>query len=81
MAKIDDYTEEKFWEFVRKIFDASGTTEAEDIKNILKFKGLTQPPLMVPILFTFHEKAEKILPRVCRPGIQGMANGKPGFKP
>ncbi|HBM2611573.1 TPA: bacteriocin immunity protein, partial [Enterobacter hormaechei subsp. xiangfangensis] len=28
MDKIEDYTEEKFLEFVRKIFDVSGTTEA-----------------------------------------------------
>ncbi|MFZ8699206.1 bacteriocin immunity protein [Enterobacter kobei] len=44
MRTISDYTEYEFLNFVRKLFDVTATTEAEDIKNILEFKRLTEHP-------------------------------------
>ena len=40
--KISDYTEQEFLGFVRDLFDASNTTDAEDIENILDFKRLAE---------------------------------------
>ncbi|MFP1732681.1 bacteriocin immunity protein [Lonsdalea iberica] len=44
MKSINDYTEKEFLEFVHKIFNVDGTTEKEDVANVLEFKRLTEHP-------------------------------------
>ena len=44
MKTISDYTESDFLEFVSRLFNVENTTEAEDIKNLLEFKRLTEHP-------------------------------------
>ncbi|OSN10768.1 colicin immunity protein [Lonsdalea iberica] len=44
MKYINDYTEKEFLEFVHKIFNVDGTTEKEDVANVLEFKRLTEHP-------------------------------------
>lgn len=44
VKSINDYTEQEFFEFVRKIFNVDGITEKEDVANVLEFKKLTEHP-------------------------------------
>ncbi|HDC4684276.1 TPA: bacteriocin immunity protein [Enterobacter cloacae] len=82
MDKIEDYTEEKFLEFVRKIFDVSGTTEAEDIKNILEFKRLTEHPDGSDLIYYPPEDREDSPEGVVQEVKEWRReNGKSGFKP
>lgn len=77
MDKIEDYTEELFLEFVRKIFDVSGTTEAEDIKNILEFNRLTQHPDGSALIYFPREGREDtpgVSSRNSRNGVWQMVN-------
>ncbi|HII4351805.1 TPA: bacteriocin immunity protein [Enterobacter cloacae] len=82
MDKIEDYTEEQFLEFVSKIFYVSGTTEAEDIKNILEFKQLTQHPDDSDLIYYPREDREDTPEGVVQEVKEwSRENGKPGFKP
>lgn len=82
MDKIENYTEKQFLEFVRKFFDLSGTTEAEDIKNILEFKRLTQHPDGSDLIYYPREGREDTPEGVVQEVKEWRsANGKPGFKP
>ena len=82
MDKIEDYTEEQFLEFVRKIFDVSDTTEAEDIKNIFEFKWLTQHPDGSDLIYYPRKDREDSPEGVVQEVKEWRrANGKPGFKP
>ncbi|HDT1601469.1 TPA: bacteriocin immunity protein [Enterobacter sichuanensis] len=82
MDKIEDYTEELFLEFVRKYFYVSDTTEAEDIKNILEFKRLTQHPDGSDLIYYPKEGREDSPEGVVQEVKEWRReNGKPGFKP
>jgi len=81
MKQISDYTEKEFLDFVRKLFDVSNTTEAEDIKNILEFKRLTEHPDGSDLIYYPSEDREDSPEGVVQEVKQWrQANGKPGFK-
>ncbi|MDF7681081.1 bacteriocin immunity protein [Enterobacteriaceae bacterium ESL0689] len=81
MKQISDYTEKEFLDFVRKLFDVSNTTEAEDIKNILEFKRLTEHPDGSDLIYYPSEDREDTPEGVVQEVKEWrQANGKPGFK-
>lgn len=81
MKQISDYTEKEFLDFVRKLFDVSNTTEAEDIKNILEFKRLTEHPDGSDLIYYPSEDREDSPEGVVQEVKEWrQANGKPGFK-
>ncbi|MGV3345564.1 bacteriocin immunity protein [Enterobacteriaceae bacterium LUAb1] len=81
MKHISDYTEEEFLDFVRKLFDVSNTTEAEDIKNILEFKRLIEHPDGSDLIYYPREGREDSPEGVVQEvKAWRQANGKPGFK-
>ncbi|WP_353614588.1 bacteriocin immunity protein [Mangrovibacter phragmitis] len=81
MKKISDYTEDEFLDFVRKLFDVGGTTEAEDIQNILEFKRLTEHPDGSDLIYYPREDREDSPEGVVQEVKEWrQKNGKPGFK-
>lgn len=81
MKQISDYTEKEFLDFVRKLFGVSNTTEAEDIKNILEFKRLTEHPDGSDLIYYPSEDREDSPEGVVQEVKEWrQANGKPGFK-
>jgi len=81
MKQISDYTEAEFLDFVRKIFDVDNTTEAEDIKNILEFRRLTEHPDGSDLIYYPREEREDSPEGVVREVKEWrQANGKSGFK-
>ncbi|MCE9991891.1 bacteriocin immunity protein [Enterobacter asburiae] len=81
MKTLSDYTEYEFLNFVRKLFDVAATTEAEDIKNILEFKRLTEHPDGSDLIYYPRDGREDTPEGVVREVKEWrLANGKPGFK-
>ncbi|WP_025901351.1 bacteriocin immunity protein [Tatumella sp. UCD-D_suzukii] len=81
MKKISDYTEQEFLDFVRNLFDVSNTTEAEDIKNILEFKRLTEHPDGSDLIYYPSENREDSPEGVVQEVKEWrQVNGKSGFK-
>ncbi|WP_241604034.1 bacteriocin immunity protein [Rosenbergiella nectarea] len=81
MKKISDYTERDFLDLVRKLFDVSNTTEAEDIQNILEFKRLTEHPDGSDLIYYPREDREDSPEGVVREVKEWrIKNGKSGFK-
>ncbi|WEF10964.1 bacteriocin immunity protein [Pectobacterium actinidiae] len=81
MKNISDYTENEFLDFVRKIFYVDNTTEAEDIKNILEFKRLTEHPDGSDLIYYPREGREDSPEGVVQEVKEWrQANGKSGFK-
>ncbi|MBT0729898.1 bacteriocin immunity protein [Rosenbergiella nectarea] len=80
MKKISDYTEREFLDLVRKLFDVSNTTEAEDIQNILEFKRLTEHPDGSDLIYYPREDREDSPEGVVREVKEWrIKNGKSGF--
>ena len=81
MKEISDYTEQEFLDFVRNLFDVSNTTEAEDIKNILEFKRLTEHPAGPDLIYYPSENREDSPEGVVQEVKEWrQVNGKSGFK-
>jgi len=76
--KLTDYTENEFLDFVSKLFDVDNTTEAEDIKNILAFKRLTEHPDGSNLIYYPSEDSPEGVVQEVKEWLQ--ANGKQGFK-
>ncbi|WP_426817958.1 bacteriocin immunity protein [Winslowiella sp. 2C04] len=76
--KLTDYTENEFLDFVSKLFDIDNTTEAEDIKNILAFKRLTEHPDGSNLIYYPSEDSPEGVVQEVKEWLQ--ANGKQGFK-
>ncbi|WP_331397905.1 bacteriocin immunity protein [Enterobacter quasihormaechei] len=82
MKTISDYTEYEFLNFVRKLFNVTASTEAEDIKNILEFKRLTEHPDGSDLIYYPRKDREDSPEGVVQEVKEWRrANGKPGFKP
>ena len=81
MKTISDYTESEFLEFVSRLFNLENTTEAEDIKNLLEFKRLTEHPDGSDLIYYPRAGREDSPEGVVQEVKEWrQANGKPGFK-
>ena len=81
MDEFENYTVDQFLELVRKLFDVSDTSEAEDIKNIIEFKRLTEHPDGSDLIYYPRDGREDSPEGVVREVKEWrLANGKPGFK-
>lgn len=81
MKKISDYTEGEFLAFVRRLFDVDGTTETEDIKNIIEFKRLTEHPDGSDLIYYPRDDREDSPEGVVKEVKEWrQANGKSGFR-
>jgi len=81
VKKISDYTEKEFLDFVRKIFNVENTTEAEDVKNIIEFKRLTEHPDGSDLIYYPSDDRDDTPEGVVKEVKEWrLANGKPGFK-
>ena len=79
--KISDYTEQEFLDFVRNLFDASNTTDAEDIENIFEFKRFAEHPDGSDLIYYPSENREDSPEGVVQEVKEWhQVNGKSGFK-
>lgn len=81
MKTITDYTELEFLAFIRKILNAEGETEQEDVENILEFVRLCEQPSGSYLIF-YPENIQDDSPEGIVQQVKEWrkANGKPGFR-
>lgn len=79
--EISDYTENEFLGLVRKICNAEGETEQEDVENILEFVRLCEHPSGSDLIF-YPEDGQDDSPEGIVQQVKEWrkANGKPGFR-
>lgn len=78
---LQDYTEQEFLEFVRKIFNSDFSTEALEDEAMSEFERLTEHPDGSDVI-CYPKPSQKDSPEGVLEIVKEWrkANGKPGFK-
>lgn len=78
---ISDYTEREFLNLIRKIYNAEGPTEQDDIRRVNEFRRLAEHPSGSDLIFYPEDGKDDSPEGVVREVKEWrQANGKSGFK-
>ncbi|WP_434709122.1 bacteriocin immunity protein [Pseudomonas sp. R1-1] len=79
---FEDYTEEDFLLFVKKIYNSSYSTEEQQIEAVFEFERLTQHPDGSDLIYYPRDGREDSPEGVVKEVKEWRASsGRPGFKP